>query len=74
MGLPRQDLPAYSLVNLHAGLSFHNVTLTAYVKNVGDVQAINTVAQEPLPLRGMSALSANINPPRTIGLTLGAKF
>jgi iron complex outermembrane recepter protein len=74
MGLPRQELPAYSLVNLHAGLSFHNVTLTAYVKNVGDVQAINTVAQEALPLRGMSALSANINPPRTIGLTLGAKF
>ena len=74
MGLPRQDLPAYSLVNLHAGLSFHNVTLTAYVKNVGDVQAINSVAQEALPLRGMSALSASINPPRTIGLTLGAKF
>src|ERR1700733_3943960 len=74
MGLPRQDLPAYSLVNLHAGLSFHNVTLTAYVKNVGDVQAINSVAQEALPLRGMSALSATINPPRTIGLTLGAKF
>jgi iron complex outermembrane recepter protein len=73
-GLPRQDLPAYSLVNLHVGLSFHNVTLTAYVKNVGDVQAINSVAQEALPLRGMSALSASINPPRTIGLTLGAKF
>jgi iron complex outermembrane receptor protein len=74
MGLPRQDLPAYSLVNLHAGLSFHHITLTAYVKNVGDVQAINSVAQEALPLQGMSALSANINPPRTIGLTLGAKF
>jgi iron complex outermembrane recepter protein len=74
MGLPRQDLPAYSLVNLHAGLSFRNVTLTAYVKNVGDVQAINSVAQESVPLRGMSALSASINPPRTIGLTLGVKF
>jgi outer membrane receptor protein involved in Fe transport len=73
MGLPRQDLPAYSLVNLHAGLSFHNVTLTAYVKNVGDVQAISAVGRETT-LGGASALTAFVLPPRTIGLTLGAKF
>jgi iron complex outermembrane receptor protein len=71
-GAPRQDLPAYSLVDLHAGLKFHNFTLTAYVKNVGDVRAINTVSTETLA--GVSALSAVINPPRTIGVQLAAKF
>jgi outer membrane receptor protein involved in Fe transport len=71
-GAPRQDLPAYSLVDLHAGLKFHNFTLTAYVKNVGDVRAINTVSTETLG--GVSALSAAINPPRTIGVQLAAKF
>jgi iron complex outermembrane receptor protein len=74
MGLPRQELPAYSLVDLHAGLSFHHFTLTAYVKNVGDVQAISSVGQESLPLQGERALTASILPPRTIGLTLGAQF
>jgi outer membrane receptor protein involved in Fe transport len=73
MGLPRQDLPAYSLVDLHAGLRFHNFTLTAYVKNVGDVQAINAVGRETT-LGGVNALTAFVLPPRTIGLTLGAKF
>jgi iron complex outermembrane recepter protein len=74
MGLPRQELPAYSMVDLHAGLSFHHFTLTAYVKNVGDVQAISSVGQEALPLQGERALTASILPPRTIGLTLGAQF
>jgi iron complex outermembrane recepter protein len=74
MGLPRQDLPAYSLVDLHAGLMFRHFTLTAYVKNVGDVQAINSVGQESVPLRGATALTASILPPRTIGLTLGVQF
>jgi len=74
MGLPRQELPAYSLVDLHAGLRFHHFTLTAYVKNVGDVQAINSVGLESVPLRGETALTASILPPRTIGLTLGAQF
>ena len=74
MGLPRQELPAYSLVDLHAGLRFHHFTLTAYVKNVGDVQAISSVGQESLPLQGERALTASILPPRTIGLTLGAQF
>ena len=74
MGLPRQELPAYSLVDLHAGLRFHHFTLTTYVKNVGDVQAINSVGQESVPLRGETALTASILPPRTIGLTLGVQF
>ena len=74
MGLPRQKLPAYSLVDLQAGLRFHHFTLTAYVKNVGDVQAINSVGQESVPLRGETALTASILPPRTIGLTLGVQF
>jgi outer membrane receptor protein involved in Fe transport len=71
-GAPRQDLPAYSMVDLHAGLKFRAFTLTAYVKNVGDARAINSVS--PLTLAGVSALSAAISPPRTIGVQLGAKF
>ena len=72
-GLPRQALPAYSLVDLHAGLKFHNFTLTGYVKNVGDVQAFNDVGRTQA-LGGVSALTASVLPPRTIGVTLGAKF
>ena len=71
-GAPRQDLPAYSMVNLRAGLKFQNYTLTAYVKNLGDEKAISSVSPETIGVT--SALSAVIATPRTIGVTLGAKF
>jgi outer membrane receptor protein involved in Fe transport len=70
-GLPRQDLPAYSVVDLHAGLRLHNFTLTAYVKNAGDVRIINV---SPVELIAGSPLSAVVAQPRTIGVQLGAKF
>ncbi|HWE45688.1 MAG TPA: TonB-dependent receptor [Caulobacteraceae bacterium] len=71
-GAPRQDLPSYSMVNLRAGVKFQNYTLTVYVKNVGDEKAISSVSPENLG--GVSALSAVIATPRTIGVTVGAKF
>ena len=71
-GGPRQTLPAYSMVNLRVGMKFDAYTLTAYVKNVGDVRAINTVGFETLG--GVSALSASVYTPRTIGMSLAAKF
>jgi iron complex outermembrane receptor protein len=70
-GLPRQNLPAYSMVDLHAGLRFHNFTLTAYVKNAGDVRIINV---SPVQLVAGSPLSASVAQPRSIGVQLGATF
>jgi outer membrane receptor protein involved in Fe transport len=46
--------------------------ITAYVKNVGNVRAINTVAPEVVA--GRAALDANVGLPRTIGLTVSASF
>jgi iron complex outermembrane recepter protein len=71
-GAPRVVLPSYSLVNLRAGLKLPSYTFTAYVKNAGNVRAINSVTAEP----GSSpaALSAAIATPRTIGVTIAASF
>jgi iron complex outermembrane recepter protein len=71
-GDPRQTLPSYSLVDLRAGLRFKGYTVSFYLKNIGDVRAINTVSTETLG--GISALQASILTPRTIGVTLGAMF
>ena len=71
-GSPRQNSPGYSMVNLRAGLKYRTYTLTAYVKNVGDVRAISSVSPETL--NGVSALSAVVATPRTVGVTLAASF
>jgi len=72
-GGPRADLPSYSMVDLRAGVKLHAYTLTAYMKNAGNVRAINTVGTETT-LRGQAALSAAIEIPRTIGLNVAANF
>jgi iron complex outermembrane receptor protein len=71
-GGPRADLPGYSMVDLRTGVKVHRYTITAYVKNVGDVRAINTVFSETVA--GRAALDANVGMPRTIGLTVSATF
>jgi outer membrane receptor protein involved in Fe transport len=71
-GAPRQRLPAYSTVNLRAGLKFESYTLTVYVKNAADTRAISSVGPETLG--GVSALTSVIGTPRTVGLTLAATF
>jgi iron complex outermembrane recepter protein len=71
-GSPRYDLPGYSIVNLRAGLKFGSYTFAAYVRNAGDARAINSVS--PIPLGSVSALSASIATPRTIGVTLSATY
>ena len=72
-GGPRADLPSYSMVDLRAGVKVRAYTFTAYVKNAGNVRAINTVGTETT-LQGQAALSANIAIPRTIGLNVSASF
>jgi iron complex outermembrane receptor protein len=71
-GAPRQTLPAYSMVNLHAGLTIKTYTVTAYAKNIGDVRAISFVSPETLGTA--QALSAAVATPRTIGVTVAASF
>ena len=72
-GGPRADLPSYSMVDLRAGVKLHTYTFTAYVKNAGNVRAINTASTEPA-LQRQVALSAVIEMPRTIGLNVSANF
>ena len=71
-GLPRVGLPSYSRVDLRAGLTFERYTVTAFVQNIGNVHGISNVALGGVA--GTGNLSANIIVPRTIGLTLAAKF
>lgn len=72
VGGPRQTLPGYSMVNLRTGLKLHRYIFTVYIKNVGDVRAINTVF--PTTIDGKPALQAAIGQPRTLGVTLSASF
>jgi outer membrane receptor protein involved in Fe transport len=71
-GAPRATLPSYSMVNLRAGLKLRLYVLTVYVKNVGDVRAINTVSSETIA--GNPAWAATVAQPRTVGVTLSASF
>ena len=70
--VPRATLPSYSLVDLRAGLRFKDYTFNFYIKNIGDVRAISQAS--PQRREGIVGLQASILTPRTIGVTLGAKF
>ena len=65
-------MPSYSMVDLRIGVKYDRYVLTGYIKNVGDVRAISTLAPETL--NGVAAEEAYIQPPRTFGVTLAAKF
>jgi iron complex outermembrane recepter protein len=68
----RVVLPGYSIVNLHAGMKRHSYVFTMYVKNLADARAISALVPETI--RGVSADSAYLLPPRTVGVTLAAQF
>ena len=68
--LPRQTLPAYSMLSLRAGVTFKSYTLTAYVKNALDVRAISSIQTEAVP----GVLSAAVATPTTVGVTLAGSF
>jgi outer membrane receptor protein involved in Fe transport len=66
-------MPSYSIVDLRAGVETHHWSVALYVKNVGDVIAFSSVA--PLTSAGnLGPQEAAVFRPRTIGLTLSAKF
>ncbi|MES2120209.1 MAG: TonB-dependent receptor [Pseudomonadota bacterium] len=65
-------VPAYSLVNLSAGLEFYNgLSLTAYVNNLLDENARLAVDREA---NGAARLGWLVGQPRTIGLTARYAF
>ena len=65
-------VPAYSLVNLSAGLEFYNgLSLTAYVNNLLDENARLAIDREA---DGLARLGWLVGQPRTIGLTARYAF
>jgi iron complex outermembrane recepter protein len=72
VGAPRQTLPGYSMVDLRAGVRVKGYELTLYVKNASDARAISEVSAETV--NGISAYSASLVTPRTVGLTLSGKY
>jgi outer membrane receptor protein involved in Fe transport len=72
VGAPRQTLPGYSMADLRAGVRVKTYELTLYVKNAGDARAISEVSAETV--NGISAYSASLVAPRTVGLTLSGKY
>jgi iron complex outermembrane recepter protein len=72
VGAPRQTLPGYSMVDLRAGVRVKSYELTLYVKNASDARAISEVSAETV--NGISAYSASLVTPRTVGLTLSGKY
>lgn len=68
----RATLPAYSLVNLRLGLRLRNYEAVIYVKNAGDARVISSALPETFD--PVTAEGAFVLPPRTIGVSLGAKY
>lgn len=69
----RPELPAFTTVDLRAGVQLDNYTLQIFAKNVGDERGYNNVSSESLS--GYSApFTASVVQPRTIGLSLIAKW
>lgn len=62
---PRQDYPAYSQTNLHAGVRFDTWTVRAYCNNVWDKRALLGGGLGSYPPYGFTFIQ-----PRTVGLSI----
>jgi outer membrane receptor protein involved in Fe transport len=71
-GFPQYHLPAYTAVDVRAGVSLGQFDLTAYVRNVFDVRG-QLSAQTVLSTAGGPAQVSMLQP-RTIGLTASKHF
>jgi len=70
---PQPLMPAYHMLNLKAGIESDRWSVTLYAKNLGNTLALSSVS----PVTGGSnaeAVTATVLPPRTVGLTLAAKY
>jgi iron complex outermembrane receptor protein len=72
-GKTPQAVPAYTTVDLRAGLEHANWTLSVYGKNLGDSRGILTLHSETLTASA-NPFGASVITPRTIGVELSAKF
>lgn len=70
---PRQEMPSYNLVNLRFGVEANTWSADIYVKNLGNVIAIDYVRPETL-LGGFGAQDATVYPARTVGIELTDRF
>ena len=70
---PRQELPAYDIVDLRAGLELRNYRLDLYVRNVADKRAINSVTAYSI-MGGLGPQAAIFYQPRTIGASVTATW
>jgi iron complex outermembrane recepter protein len=70
---PRQVMPSYNVVDLHAGVENDRWSAELYVKNLTNRIVINYIYEETLQ-GGLGAQSATVMQPRTIGLDLTCKF
>ncbi len=69
----RPTIPAYTTVDLHAGIIHHGWTMELYVKNAGDDRGISNLSS--VSLSGASnPYEAAIIQPRTIGLSVSASY
>ncbi|WP_308909120.1 TonB-dependent receptor [Pseudokordiimonas caeni] len=70
--LGQRDLPSYDLVDLHAGVSFENITLEAYVRNLTDARGFTALGgPDSAPMGGVAA---SIVRPRAFGLSLSLQY
>jgi outer membrane receptor protein involved in Fe transport len=70
--VPQRRIPAYTTVDLRAGLDFGRFTLEGYVRNLTNARGITSLSDATgIPHGGI--LAAYIQP-RTIGFTLGTNF
>jgi len=65
-------LPAYTTVDLRGGIDWNNYRLEVYAKNVNDARGIISVLGYGSTPGG--AVQAGVTRPRTIGLSLSAKY
>jgi iron complex outermembrane recepter protein len=72
-GFSRPKIPAYTTVDLRAGLVHGGWTLEVFAKNVGDERGFNNLSS--LAYNGRSnPYEASLIQPRTIGLSLSASY
>jgi outer membrane receptor protein involved in Fe transport len=74
---PQLRVPAYTTIDLRAGVDFGRFTVDAYVKNVTNsegVHSLTTLEDEGFNLLPNGAIRAALTRPRTIGLSLSAGF
>jgi iron complex outermembrane recepter protein len=66
------SIPSYTVIDLRAGVDWHNYRVEAYVKNLGDERGI--ISLGGLGATPNGALQAGLIRPRTIGLLLSASY